>query len=309
MVRRRRPRGGRGDLADAVAAEITPDNTLDTYAKSWRVWTRFCAATDLPQLEGSRGSWWRSWPGCCARASRTGRTRRRAPRTPTSPAPSSACASAGSLSAATTRPRPARRWPGWRSSSCRPGSGAAATRPSAPTSTGCTPSPAPAPTPLPATGTSRGQALRPAWVVARSGRHPGPLTAPDVGPYRGDRPPSPGVAGWTAPPLPHRARERADRGGHAERAAYAEQLRKEVASSRGGKPTVRALSAVVYVLGAGRAAVALALGAPGHDRGGPRWGRGAEILLRARARPPRTVSLSITGRGHSCRSDRDAASW
>lgn len=25
------------DLADAVAAEITPDNTTDTYAKSWRV--------------------------------------------------------------------------------------------------------------------------------------------------------------------------------------------------------------------------------------------------------------------------------
>ncbi|MEU7222270.1 hypothetical protein [Streptomyces chrestomyceticus] len=31
------------DLADAVAAEITPDNTVDTYDKSWRVWTRFCA--------------------------------------------------------------------------------------------------------------------------------------------------------------------------------------------------------------------------------------------------------------------------
>ncbi|MFC8236984.1 hypothetical protein [Streptomyces sp. NPDC056663] len=44
------------DLADAVAAEITPDNTLDTYAKSWRVWERFCAATRLPPSEGSRGS-------------------------------------------------------------------------------------------------------------------------------------------------------------------------------------------------------------------------------------------------------------
>ncbi|MFJ4343339.1 integrase [Streptomyces sp. NPDC088915] len=44
------------DLADAVVAEITPDNTVDTYDKSWRVWTRFCAATGLPQLEGSRGA-------------------------------------------------------------------------------------------------------------------------------------------------------------------------------------------------------------------------------------------------------------
>ncbi|MFE7619037.1 integrase [Streptomyces sp. NPDC057496] len=44
------------DLADAVAAEITPDNTVDTYAKSWRVWTRFCAAGGLPELEGSRGA-------------------------------------------------------------------------------------------------------------------------------------------------------------------------------------------------------------------------------------------------------------
>ncbi|MFD7676154.1 site-specific integrase [Streptomyces anulatus] len=44
------------DLADAVAAEITPDNTTDTYDKSWRVWARFCATTKLPELEGSRGS-------------------------------------------------------------------------------------------------------------------------------------------------------------------------------------------------------------------------------------------------------------
>ncbi|MFJ4493314.1 hypothetical protein [Streptomyces diastaticus] len=41
------------DLADAVAAEITPDNT---YRKSWRVWTRFCAATRLPELEATRGA-------------------------------------------------------------------------------------------------------------------------------------------------------------------------------------------------------------------------------------------------------------
>jgi integrase len=44
------------DLADAVEAEITPDNTLDTYDKSWRVWERFCAAAGLPLLESSRGS-------------------------------------------------------------------------------------------------------------------------------------------------------------------------------------------------------------------------------------------------------------
>ncbi|MFB7191619.1 integrase [Streptomyces sp. NPDC056230] len=44
------------DLADAVAKEITPENTVDTYKKSWRVWTRFCAVTALPELEGSRGA-------------------------------------------------------------------------------------------------------------------------------------------------------------------------------------------------------------------------------------------------------------
>lgn len=44
------------DLADAVAAEITPANTVDTYAKSWRVWERFTAAQGLPLTEGSRGA-------------------------------------------------------------------------------------------------------------------------------------------------------------------------------------------------------------------------------------------------------------
>ncbi|MFD4178202.1 site-specific integrase [Streptomyces anulatus] len=44
------------DLADAVAAEITPENTTDTYAKSWRVWQRFCADARLPELEATRGS-------------------------------------------------------------------------------------------------------------------------------------------------------------------------------------------------------------------------------------------------------------
>ncbi|MEN2424392.1 integrase (plasmid) [Streptomyces rimosus] len=44
------------DLADAVAKEITPDNTVDTYIKSWRVWQRFSAFARLPELEGSRGA-------------------------------------------------------------------------------------------------------------------------------------------------------------------------------------------------------------------------------------------------------------
>lgn len=44
------------DLADAVAREITPDNTEDTYAKAWRVWERFTTSQELPLLEGSRGA-------------------------------------------------------------------------------------------------------------------------------------------------------------------------------------------------------------------------------------------------------------
>ncbi|MEW1754176.1 integrase [Streptomyces angustmyceticus] len=44
------------DLADAVDQALTPENTVDTYKKSWRVWERFCAATGLPELEGSRGA-------------------------------------------------------------------------------------------------------------------------------------------------------------------------------------------------------------------------------------------------------------
>ncbi|MDX2966456.1 site-specific integrase [Streptomyces acidiscabies] len=44
------------DLADAVAKEITPENTTDTYDKSWRVWQRFVAFARLPELEGSRGA-------------------------------------------------------------------------------------------------------------------------------------------------------------------------------------------------------------------------------------------------------------
>ena len=35
-------------LADAVSAAITPENTTDTYTKSWRVWERFCTSKDQP---------------------------------------------------------------------------------------------------------------------------------------------------------------------------------------------------------------------------------------------------------------------
>ena len=44
------------NLADAVAREITPENTVDTYAKSWRVWERFCSTQGFPLTEGSRGA-------------------------------------------------------------------------------------------------------------------------------------------------------------------------------------------------------------------------------------------------------------
>jgi integrase len=44
------------DLADAVAREITPANTTDTYTKAWRVWERFTTSQRLPLLEGSRGT-------------------------------------------------------------------------------------------------------------------------------------------------------------------------------------------------------------------------------------------------------------
>ncbi|MFD0371129.1 integrase [Streptomyces sp. NPDC127114] len=44
------------DFADAVAAAITSENTTATYAKSWRVWARFCVSSGLPEDEGSRGT-------------------------------------------------------------------------------------------------------------------------------------------------------------------------------------------------------------------------------------------------------------
>lgn len=43
-------------LADAVSAAITPENTTDTYTKSWRVWERFCTTQGFPNTEGSRGA-------------------------------------------------------------------------------------------------------------------------------------------------------------------------------------------------------------------------------------------------------------
>ncbi|MEU2394957.1 hypothetical protein [Streptomyces sp. NPDC007369] len=48
------------DLADAVAAEITPDNTLDTYAKSWRVWTRSAPTPASRSWRAPGEPWWRS---------------------------------------------------------------------------------------------------------------------------------------------------------------------------------------------------------------------------------------------------------
>ena len=44
------------DLADAVAREITPANTTDTYIKAWRVWERFTTTQQFPLLEGTRGA-------------------------------------------------------------------------------------------------------------------------------------------------------------------------------------------------------------------------------------------------------------
>lgn len=44
------------NFADEVQRRLTPANTTDTYAKAWRVWTRFCAAQEFPELEPTRGS-------------------------------------------------------------------------------------------------------------------------------------------------------------------------------------------------------------------------------------------------------------
>ncbi|MGA5606171.1 hypothetical protein ACPCUF_35035, partial [Streptomyces griseoincarnatus] len=44
------------DFADEVQRRLTPANTMDTYAKAWRVWTRFCADQEFPELEATRGA-------------------------------------------------------------------------------------------------------------------------------------------------------------------------------------------------------------------------------------------------------------
>ncbi|MGY5127394.1 tyrosine-type recombinase/integrase [Streptomyces nigrescens] len=44
------------DFADAVGKAITPENTDDTYDKSWRVWQRFCTKQGFPEDEGTRGA-------------------------------------------------------------------------------------------------------------------------------------------------------------------------------------------------------------------------------------------------------------
>ncbi|NJQ04304.1 tyrosine-type recombinase/integrase [Streptomyces lonarensis] len=44
------------ELADAVAEQLVPQNTVDTYDKSWRVWQRFCDEQRFPEMEGSRGA-------------------------------------------------------------------------------------------------------------------------------------------------------------------------------------------------------------------------------------------------------------
>ncbi|CAL9630179.1 hypothetical protein SUDANB70_06084 (plasmid) [Streptomyces sp. enrichment culture] len=42
------------DFADEVQRRLTPANPTDTYAKAWRVWTRFCADQEFPELEATR---------------------------------------------------------------------------------------------------------------------------------------------------------------------------------------------------------------------------------------------------------------
>ncbi|MFC7841928.1 tyrosine-type recombinase/integrase [Streptomyces sp. NPDC057382] len=44
------------DFADEVQRRLRPTNTTDTYAKAWRVWERFCADQEFPELEATRGS-------------------------------------------------------------------------------------------------------------------------------------------------------------------------------------------------------------------------------------------------------------
>lgn len=49
-------RGSLRVLPTPPGKEITPENTRDTYVKSWWVWGRFTTAQGLPLIEGTRGS-------------------------------------------------------------------------------------------------------------------------------------------------------------------------------------------------------------------------------------------------------------
>ncbi|MFD0107629.1 hypothetical protein [Streptomyces sp. NPDC127164] len=44
------------DFADQVQRRLRPANTTDTYAKAWKVWTRFCGTQGFPELECTRGA-------------------------------------------------------------------------------------------------------------------------------------------------------------------------------------------------------------------------------------------------------------
>ncbi|CAL9673396.1 integrase [Streptomyces sp. enrichment culture] len=44
------------DFADQVQRRLRSANTTDTYAKAWKVWTRFCAAQGFPELDATRGA-------------------------------------------------------------------------------------------------------------------------------------------------------------------------------------------------------------------------------------------------------------
>ncbi|MFD4833309.1 hypothetical protein ACFWPV_26155 [Streptomyces uncialis] len=136
------------DLADAVAKEITPENTTDTYAKSWRVWQRFCAAARLPELEATRGSLVAFVAWMLREGQQSGKGY-----APTSASTHLAAAVVG------LRRRGAKVSGDDQAEARAALEGLAvkllqaADRPSALTSTACAPSPAPASTPSPATGT------------------------------------------------------------------------------------------------------------------------------------------------------------
>ncbi|MFC9271332.1 hypothetical protein ACFTXJ_26625 [Streptomyces zhihengii] len=133
------------DMADAVAAEITPDNTVDTCDKSWRVWERFSAAAGLPQLEGSRGALVAFVTWMLREGQQNGQGY-----APSSASTHLAAAVVGLRERGVTvsgddQAEARAVLEAWWSSSCRLGSGAAAGRRSAVTATDCGPSPVPAP--------------------------------------------------------------------------------------------------------------------------------------------------------------------